>query len=132
MEKSIKYYKNMIVTREEVTRVGADWEDRLKKTGKAGHTEVVVSVIRKHKDFDEVLLKDDPLFKEAMEATAQVNDILTAAEAARLWGLDSSTVKKACQQGRFTAEEARKSGKNWLVTVEGMRRVYGDKQEPGK
>jgi len=58
-----------------------------------------------------------------------INDILTAAEAARLWDLDSSTVKKACQQGRFKPEEARKSGKNWLVTVEGMRRVYGDRPD---
>lgn len=129
MKKSVRHYKDMVVTREEVTRVGADWQEQLAKTGRAGHVETVVSVIRKHKDFDEVLINTDPLFREAVDATANLNDILTAAEAARLWGLDSSTVKKACQQGRFTAEEARKSGHNWLVTVEGMRRVYGEAKD---
>jgi hypothetical protein len=56
------------------------------------------------------------------------NKVLTASEAAELWGLDPSTVKRACQQGRFTASEARKSGGTWLVTVEGMKRVYGPVQ----
>jgi len=55
--------------------------------------------------------------------------VLTAAEAAIVWGLDRSTVKKACQQGRFTTEECRKSGKNWLVTTDGMERVYGRREQ---
>lgn len=54
-----------------------------------------------------------------------LTDILTASEAARLWQLDESTVKKACQQGRFTEDEARKSGGTWMVTRAGMERVYG-------
>ena len=51
-----------------------------------------------------------------------LNEVLTASEAATLWGLDASTVKRACQQGRI---EARKSGKVWLVTFVEMERVYG-------
>ena len=130
MEKTIKHYKDMIVTREMVTRVGADWENQLKETGKAGHAEVVVSVIRRHKDFDEVLTSTDPLFREAVDNTAaDITDTMTAAEAAIVWGLDRSTVKKACQQGRFTTEECRKSGKNWIVTTDGMERVYGRREQ---
>ncbi len=55
----------------------------------------------------------------------QIDDILTAPEAAKMWGLEESTVKKACQQGRFYPHEARKTGKVWLVTRAGMERVYG-------
>jgi len=58
-----------------------------------------------------------------------IDTIYTAPEAARLWGIDESTVKKACQQGRFTEEEARKSGGTWLVTIAGMERVYGQKPD---
>ncbi len=51
--------------------------------------------------------------------------VLTAAEAAKLWKLEPSTIKKACQKGRFTSEEARKSAGTWIVTRTGMERVYG-------
>lgn len=57
-----------------------------------------------------------------------IKNILTAPEAAEQWSLEESTVKKACQQGRFTPEEARKTGKVWLVTIEGMERLYGTKE----
>jgi hypothetical protein len=60
-----------------------------------------------------------------------IGNTLTASEAAALWGLDPSTVKKACQQGKFSDHEARKSGGTWLVTVEGMERVYGPKPAEG-
>ena len=56
-----------------------------------------------------------------------INEILTAVEAAALWGLEASTIKRACQQGRFAPEEARKSEGTWLVTKEGMERLYGKK-----
>jgi hypothetical protein len=58
-----------------------------------------------------------------------INDIFTAPEAAQLWGLDASTVKKACQVGRFTTDEARKSGGTWMITREGMNRAYGNKNK---
>jgi hypothetical protein len=70
--KEVKTYKDMIVTRETVTRCGADWKEQLSRTGRAGHTETVVSVIRKHKDFEEVLINTDSLFRKAMEATSEL------------------------------------------------------------
>lgn len=56
-----------------------------------------------------------------------IGKVLTATEASEVWGLNESTVKKACQQGRFTDQEARKSGGTWLVTITGMERIYGIK-----
>jgi len=56
------------------------------------------------------------------------DDIITSAEAARLWRVDESTVKKACQAGRFLPEEFCKKGRDWLVTREGMERLYGERK----
>lgn len=58
-----------------------------------------------------------------------INDVLSTIEAARCWNLEESTVKKACQQGRFTPDEARKEDNGprgrWFVTTFGMERIYG-------
>lgn len=53
------------------------------------------------------------------------DDIITSAQAAELWGKDESTIKKACQNGRFLPHEFRKKGRDWLVTRAGMERLYG-------
>ena len=55
-------------------------------------------------------------------------EVMTIQEAARLWDQETSTIRKACLAGRFTEEEAWKSGGTWLVTAVGMERLYGKKQ----
>jgi hypothetical protein len=54
-----------------------------------------------------------------------LESVLTAAEAEREWNLKPSTVRAACLHERFRKEEARRSGRDWLVTVAGMERLYG-------
>ncbi len=59
-----------------------------------------------------------------------IDEVMTTAEAAALWGLSAITVKQACsgQKGlppRFKGGEFRKSGSTWLVTRAGMERLYG-------
>lgn len=52
--------------------------------------------------------------------------LLAAAEAAEIWGLDTSTIRKAISDGRLVdGNDCRKFGKQWVVTVEGMARLYG-------
>ena len=63
-----------------------------------------------------------------------LEEVMTAAEAAELWGKDPSTVQNACSgyrksPPRFLPTEARKAGRIWLVTRAGMRRVFGPKPE---
>jgi len=53
-------------------------------------------------------------------------EILTAAEAASLWDLDESTVRRALWQGRL---EGRKSGGTHLVAMTAMREAYGPMPE---
>ena len=43
--------------------------------------------------------------------------VITAQEAAQLWGLSRNAVSDACRRG---ALRARKSGRTWLVTVADM------------
>ncbi|URN94539.1 MAG: helix-turn-helix domain-containing protein [Candidatus Pristimantibacillus lignocellulolyticus] len=51
--------------------------------------------------------------------------VYTSREAAELWGLSENTVTQWCNRNKFNEEEARKSGKVWLVTYEAMKRVTG-------
>lgn len=43
--------------------------------------------------------------------------VLTAQEAAQIWGLSRNAISDACRRG---ALRGRKSGQTWLVTVEDM------------
>lgn len=54
---------------------------------------------------------------------------MTAAEADERWRLGKGTTRKACNEGRFAEQEARKSGGTWLVTMDGMTRLYGPRPE---
>ncbi len=61
-----------------------------------------------------------------------LDKVLTATEAAQLWKLAPITVRQACtgyskSPAKFTSTEARKSGNTWLISVEGMKRVFGDR-----
>lgn len=64
-----------------------------------------------------------------------IDDVMATAEAAVRWGLSHETIKKACagQKGlppRFKEGEFRKSGeRTWLVTRQGMERLYGPEKE---
>jgi hypothetical protein len=60
--------------------------------------------------------------------TGPIDEILTATEAARILGLDESTVKKACQSGRFLPDEFGKKGRDWWVTRAGMERLWPKKK----
>ncbi len=55
-----------------------------------------------------------------------LDNVYTFSEAAQKWGLcDGSVLRNAVRQGRFKEGEYRQSGSVWLITREGMERVYG-------
>lgn len=63
----------------------------------------------------------------------KIDEVMTATEAAEKWGIAKVTVRQACSgyaksAPRFTREETRQSGSTWLVTVEGMNRVFGERK----
>ena len=57
-------------------------------------------------------------------------DVMTTQEAGERWGVPADSIKQCCLKRyankQFTDDEARKSGKNWLVTRQGMERLYGE------
>lgn len=63
--------------------------------------------------------------EQKLLSMAAMTEIYTVMEAAELWGLNEPGIREACRQGRFSATEARNSGGIWLVSGEGMKRLYG-------
>jgi hypothetical protein len=66
-----------------------------------------------------------------MDGKELLSNVMTAAEAAERWGKADITVRQACTgykkaPPRFKEGEFRQSGKVWLITVEGMTRVFGE------
>ncbi len=60
-----------------------------------------------------------------LEIADQWRGLLSTAEAAEIWGLEESTIRKAINQGRLIdGQDCRKFGKQWVVTVDGMARVF--------
>lgn len=55
-----------------------------------------------------------------------IQNVMTIAEATRLWGLGDSTIRKAIERGRFSKEECRKSKGTWLLTRSGIERLFGE------
>lgn len=59
----------------------------------------------------------------------KLDDVMTTQEAAERWNVTADSLKQNCR-GRvkkgFLEGEFRKSGKMWLVTRQGMERLYGE------
>lgn len=59
----------------------------------------------------------------------KLDDVMTTQEAGERWNVPADSIKQCClkryAKKQFTDDEARKSGKNWLVTRQGMERLYG-------
>lgn len=55
-----------------------------------------------------------------------IYDVMSLSEASHKWGLKTaSTLRNAIRNKRFQANEHRKSDGTWLVTKQGMTRLYG-------
>ena len=60
----------------------------------------------------------------------KLDDVMTTQEAGERWKVPADSIKQCCLKRyaikQFTDNEARKSGRNWLVTRHGMERLYGE------
>ncbi len=60
----------------------------------------------------------------------KLDDVMTTQEAGERWKVPADSIKQCCLKRyaikQFTDDEARKSGRNWLVTRQGMKRLYGE------
>lgn len=54
------------------------------------------------------------------------NGLLSAADAAEIWGIDSSAIRKAIANGRLKNHiDCKKYGKQWILTWDAMERTFG-------
>ena len=69
----------------------------------------------------------EALWQSGKDAKSPFDNLLSCGDAALLWKLDESTLRKAILDGRFkVGSDAMKFGKQWVVTFKAMIRLFGD------
>ena len=66
-----------------------------------------------------------------MKLKFELDDIMTTQEAAERWNVTADALKQNCRgrvKNGFKEGEFKKSGKMWLVTRQGMERLYGKEE----
>lgn len=75
---------------------------------------------------DDIDLSCDELWCGGTEIPTPFDNLMSFADATELWGLSESTLRKAISYGKIVAGiDARKYGKQWIVTRDAMEREYG-------
>lgn len=76
---------------------------------------------------DDLDLSCDELWDNGIEENTPFDGLMAFSEASELWGLSESTLRKAISYGKIVAGiDARKYGKQWIITTEAMYREYGE------
>lgn len=61
-----------------------------------------------------------------------MNEWITTKETARRWGLNDSTLRRAIMEGRIRPDECMKPGRDWLIKVSAVERLYGKPKKLSK
>ena len=79
---------------------------------------------------DDIDLSCDELWEHGKVVKTPFDGLMAFSTAADLWGLSDSTLRKALVYGKIRPGiDARKYGKQWIVTRSAMIREYGEPQE---
>lgn len=75
---------------------------------------------------DDTDLSCDELWEHGETIRTEFDGLMSFADASELWGLSESTLRKAISYGKITpGVDARKFGKQWVITYSAMCREYG-------
>ena len=75
---------------------------------------------------DDVDLSCDELWYGGKTIETSFDGILSFGDASLIWNLNESTLRKAVAYGKFVkGVDVCKYGKQWLISMAAMRRVYG-------
>lgn len=75
---------------------------------------------------DYVDLSCDELWENGVEVKTHFDGLLSMNDATTLWGLNESTLRKAISYGKLkNGIDVCKYGKQWVVSIEAMKREYG-------
>lgn len=75
---------------------------------------------------DDLDLSCDELYSNGTKIETPFDGLLAFSDATLLWGLNESTLRKAISYGKLVnGVDACKYGKQWVVSIEAMKREYG-------
>ncbi len=76
---------------------------------------------------DDVDLACDELWNNGVTQATPFDGLMSFSDATFLWGLSESALRKAVAYGKIVpGKDARKYGKQWVVTKAAMEREYGE------
>lgn len=76
---------------------------------------------------DELDLSCDELWDNGIPVVTPFDGLIAFSDATELWGLNESTLRKAISYGKLVnGVDACKFGKQWVVSVDAMKREYGN------
>jgi len=76
---------------------------------------------------DDLDLSCDELWERGVQVDTPFDGLMSFADATQLWGLNESTLRKAIAYGKLiNGVDVCKFGKQWVVSVEAMKREYGE------
>ena len=76
---------------------------------------------------DDIDLSCDELFENGEAVETPFDNLMAFTDATELWGLNESTLRKAISYGKLvTGIDACKYGKQWVISIEAMKREYGN------
>lgn len=76
---------------------------------------------------DDIDLSCEELWENGNEVETPFDGLMSFSDASELWGLSESTLRKAISYGKIAPGiDARKYGKQWIITRDAMSREYGD------
>ena len=79
---------------------------------------------------DELDLACDEIFANGITVDTPFDELMAFSDATQLWGLNESTLRKAIAYGKLVnGVDVCKYGKQWVITMEAMRREYGEPKE---
>ena len=76
---------------------------------------------------DELDLSCDELFESGQTVRTPFDGLMSFADATQLWRLNESTLRKAIVYGKLiNGVDVCKFGKQWIISMDAMRREYGE------
>ena len=76
---------------------------------------------------DELDLSCDELWENGIEVKTPFDGLIAFSDATELWGLNESTLRKAICYGKLVnGVDVCKFGKQWVVSMDAMKREYGN------
>ena len=78
---------------------------------------------------DDIDLSCDELYENGTTVETPFDGLMAFSDATELWGLNESTLRKAITYGKLVnGVDVCKFGKQWVISVEAMKREYGQPQ----